>query len=177
MFCRQFLLWDILLYFSPCIPPLLNHLLRVFSNIDLSWEVQHSCQDLVLGLPISHILPSNEPQQTSSFIFLKGPQERKVMSISSPFCNIILICSYYGSYGILFFLSMLPPICYQWGPLISCVKLGCKLSQACAILCVCITLDSRVLNVMGAKSILGLLLCAAALQTITTIPSVIRTHD
>lgn len=124
----------------------------------------------VLWLPISHTLPYNEPQQTSSFAFLKGPWERKVMSISARLYNMVLILL------ILFFLSMFPPIFYQWGSLISYVKLGCKLSQAGAILFVCVTPDSKMLNAMDAKSILGLLLGATALQTIT-FPLVIRTYD
>lgn len=61
--------------------------------------------------------------------------------------------------------------------LISYVKAGCKLSQACAILCVCVAPDSRMLKVMDAKSILELLLRATVLQTITTFPLVIRTYD
>lgn len=65
---------------------------------------------LVLGLPspwfwgCPHILPYNEPRKTSSFIFLKSPQKRKVMSISAHFYNVVLIIH------ILFFLSMFPPL-------------------------------------------------------------------
>lgn len=63
---EHFLVWGILLHLSPCIPHLPHQLLlRVLPHIDLSWEVQRPCQDLVFEAaqhkPCSHILTYNEP--------------------------------------------------------------------------------------------------------------------